>query len=323
LTLSALTALAALPTPSLTAGVAGAQLLYAVSGDKLYEISVTLDKQGNPTPGGLVCSQVALAGITSVISLAPNGAGLDALVNTSTGYVVVSLAPGGINLDGLPGVNVQALFAPPATEAPGAILGNGSTVYLAFSGGTTTPTGIWQFDIPAKGAIGAPKVIPTPQAVTSMRLAGGSLFLSLADGGLGQLDTAGTFQPVSVLAPDPVSTSDPSAYTAATPVPAAGAASLTPSATAQIGAAFGAGSTLVSDPLNATQLLLADVSVHRIVRLTANTSGPGAGLSGQYVYDGETPTFSMLALGGTGATLQVYAWNGAQLLAFPIPEPTS
>ena len=156
-----------------------------------------------------------------------------------------------------------------------------------------------------------------------MRMAGGALFMSLADGSLGQLDSTLTFQTVSVLAPHPVTIANPSSYTAATPVPTAASVGATPSSTTVAGAAFGAGSTLVNDPLNPTQMLLADVSIHRIVRLTANTSGPGAGLSGQYVYSDVTPTFTMLALGGSGSTLQAYAWNGAQLLAFPIPEPAA
>lgn len=325
-TLLSVSALEALTAP---AGkppfVPNAQLLFALSGGQLYEITVPVDSTGAPQPGGVVCSQVALPGINSVVTIAPNGPALDALVSTSKGPEVASLTPQGINLDGLPGVIAKPLFAPPLkTETAGAVLGIGATIYVAFTGGAApTPTGIWQFQVPAKGAIGAPKVIATPQQVTSLRVAGGAIFLSLADGSLGQLDATQTFQPVSVLAPNPVTTADPSAYTAATPVPSASATSLTPSASSATSAAFGAGSTLVSDPLNSTQLLLADVDLHRIVRLTANTSGPGAGLSGQYVYGSSTPTFTSLALGGSGSSLQVYAWNGAQMLAFALQEPAA
>ncbi len=322
--LSSLSALIALSAPSDKPPlVAGAQLLYALSGNALYEIAVPLDTTGNPTPGDVSCEQLPLAGITSITAIAPNGAALDALVMTSKGYVVAQIAPQPAAAGSLPSVKLQTVLTPPVkTETPGALVASGATVYLAFTGGATTPTGVWRFQIPSKGTPPAPQVISTPQAVTSMRMAGGSLFMSLADGSLGQLDSTQTFQTVSVLAPQPVTISPSTDYTAATPVPTAPAGA-TPSSATVAGAAFGAGSTLVNDPLNPTQMLLADVSVHRIIRLTANTSGPGAGLSGQYVYSDVTPTFTMLALGGADTTLQAYAWNGAQLLAFPIPEPAA
>lgn len=319
--LTSLTALVALSAPiGKPPLVADAQLLYALSGNALYEIAVPLDVDGNPAPGAISCEQLPLAGITSFTAITTNGETLDALVTTSKGYAVVGITPQKAVAGALPAVKVQPFFTPPVkTETPGALLAEGATVYVAFTGGATTPSGVWRFQIPSKGATPAPKVISTPQAVTSLRLAGGSVFLSLADGSLGQLDSTLTFQPVSVLAPPPVTIADPSSYTAVTPVPTAPAGSVTPSSTA--GAAFGAGSTLVSDPLNPAQMLLADVSLHRLIRLTANTSGPGAGLSGQYVYSDVTPTFTMLALGGFAPTLQVYAWNGAQLLTFPVSEP--
>jgi len=323
--LSSLSTLVALSAPAgKPAIVPDAQLLYAISGGALYQIAIGLDATGNPKPGAVTCAQVALPGVTSVTSITANGVVLDALVTTSKGAVVARIAPQTAASGALPAVKVQSLFAPPVKNGtPGAIAANGAAIYLAFSGGANPPTGVWHFQIPAKGTVPAPKTLPTPQAVTSMRFAGGALFMSQADGSLGQLDATSTFQPVSVLAPHPVITSNPSSYTAATPVPTATAEGATPSSTAISGTAFGAGSTLASDPLNPTQMLLADVSLHRIVRLTANTSGPGAGLSAQYVYGDVTPTFTMLALGGTGSTLQVYAWNGAQLLAFPIQEPAA
>jgi serine/threonine protein phosphatase PrpC len=316
---SSLSSLVALSAPAgKPSYAANAQLLYALSGGALYEITVPLDAAGNPAPGAIACQQLPLAGITSLTAITPNGAVLDALVKTSKGYAVVRITPLAATGGALPGVKVQSLFtAPVKSETPGALMANGSTVYLAFTGGATVPSGIWRFQIPSKGSPPAPKVIPTPQPVTSMRLAGGSVFLSLADGNLGQLDTALTFQPVSVLAPLPVTTANPSSYTAATPVPTV-AAGVTPSPTAA--ATFGPGSTLVNDPLNPAQLLLADSGLHRIIRLVANTSGPGVGLSAQYVYSDVTPTFTSMALSGSGSTLQVYAWNGAQLLTLPIQE---
>jgi serine/threonine protein phosphatase PrpC len=324
-TLTALSSLVALQAP---AGkppiVPDTQLLYAVSGGELYQIGIGLDAAGNPRPGAPTCARVAMTGVTAVSAIAANGLALDALVTTSKGAVVARITPQRAASGTLPAVKAQSLFAPPVKNGtPGAIAANGAAIYLAFSGGANPPTGVWHFQIPSKGSVPAPKTLATPQPVTSMRFAAGTLFMSLADGSLGQLDPASTFQPVSVLAPRPVITSSPSSYTAATPVPTATALGVTPSSTPGAGAAFGAGSTLASDPLNPAQMLLADVGLHRIVRLTANTSGPGAGLSAQYVYGDVTPTFTMLALGGAGQTLQVYAWNGAQLLAFPIQEPAA
>ncbi|HEU0028860.1 MAG TPA: Stp1/IreP family PP2C-type Ser/Thr phosphatase [Ktedonobacterales bacterium] len=322
--LTALSSLVALQAPAgKTPIVPDTQLLYAVNGGALYQIAIALDATGSPRPGAITCAKVALTGVTTVTSVAANGLALDALVTTSKGVSVIRITPQRAASGALPAVKAQTLFAPPVKQGtPGAIAANGAAIYLAFSGGATPPTGIWHFQIPSKGTVPAPKTLPTPQPVTSMRFAAGALFMSLADGSLGQLD-ATTFQPVSVLAPRPVITASPSAYTAATPVPTATALGVTPSSTVGTGAAFGAGSTLVSDPLNPAQMLLADVSLHRIVRLTANTSGPGAGLSAQYVYGDMTSTFTMLALGGSGQTLQVYAWNGAQLIAFPIQEPAA
>ena len=148
-----LTSLSSLVALSAAAGkppiVAGAQLLYAVSGGALYEITIALDAAGNPAPTAINCAQIPLAGITSLTAITPNGAVLDALVATSKGYAVVKITPQAAAAGSLPGVKVQSLFAPPVkAETPGALAAEGATVYVAFTAGATVPSGVWRFQIP-------------------------------------------------------------------------------------------------------------------------------------------------------------------------------
>jgi serine/threonine protein phosphatase PrpC len=291
--------------------VAGGQLLYGISQGALYEVLIGLDANGSPQSDAVTCAEEPVAGVTSILAISEDGAALDALATTAKGgYAVARITPLRAAGGALPAIKVQSRFAPAASDGtPTGILTDGAVIYISFSQGATNPNGIWRYQIPARGAPPAPKEIPTPQAVTSMQVAGGSVFFSLTDGSLGQLDATGAFQSVSVLAPQPLMLDDPSTYTAAADVPSPATSST-----------FGAGSTLVSDPFNPADLLLADLNAHRFVQLSANTSGPGAGLVGQYIYNSEPDLITLLAVGDYAANGQIYAWNGSQLITFPVTD---
>lgn len=331
-TLDNLTSLVAVTGTGGAPVVTDGQLLYGVSGGSLYQIVVGLSA-GIPQPDAVSCAQVPLAGVASALALAPEGGSFDLLATTSTqGATVERITPATTTTGAAPAVSAQPLVAPdPKAGAPVALLVNGATIYVAFTGGATTASGVWQYTIPAKGAVGAPVVIPTPQAVASMRLAAGTVYLSLADGGLGQLveqkatSTAPAglaFQQVSVLAPPPLTLADPSAYTAATPVPSPTTAS----------AGFGPGSTLVTDPYNPDELWLTDTRTPRVIQMVASASGSGVGLTAQYLYPYDPGQFTQMAVGeyatpaapGVSAGLNptVYAWNGSELIVLNASEIT-
>jgi serine/threonine protein phosphatase PrpC len=292
------------------------QLLYGLSNGQLYEIVVGLDATGAPESDAISCAQVSAGNLTSVIALAPNGAALDALGTTvSGGHEVAQFTPQPAAAGALPALKAKILLTTAIDGTPNALFANGSTLYISFTQGTTNPSGIWRYKIPSKGKVPPPTEIPAPKPVTALQMSGGSLFLALADGSLGQLDPkTNAFEPVSVLAPEPLIQDDPATYTSAAPVP-----------TPANGAAFGAGSALVNDPFNPADLLLTDTnpSAHRFIQLSANTSGPGAGLVGQYLYNGEPTLITLLTVGAyapaakSPAVGQIYAWNGSELIAIP------
>lgn len=295
------------------------QLLYGISNGALYEILVGLDVTGAPKSDAVSCEQVAVGGLTSVIALTQDGAALDALGTTSGGtYVVAQIAPQAAAAGALPAIKVKSLLTTANDGTPNALSANGPTIYVAFKNGTTNPNGIWRYQIPTKGSVPPPVEIPTPKAVTSLQMAGGSLFLALADGSLGQFDpTTNGFEPVSVLAPEPLLQDDPSTYTGDSPVP-----------TPTTDATFAPGSTLVSDPFNPVDLLLVDTNpnARRFVQLGANTAGPGAGLKSQYLYNAEPDLITLLTVGAYAPAApdplngQIYAWNGSQLIAFSVTD---
>ena len=127
------------------------------------------------------------------------------------------------------------------------------------------------------------------------------------------------------VAPAPTATRAAAAPAAGTPVattpppPTPTAAPVTATLGAPSGTLFLNGSGLAVDPAIPTHLLIGDSQHHRVVRLVASTSGPGLGLSAQYVVEGALPQISPLAVTSYGGRLYIYSWNGTNLSVFSVP----
>ncbi|HEV2403900.1 MAG TPA: hypothetical protein VGR88_00525, partial [Ktedonobacterales bacterium] len=73
--------------------------------------------------------------------------------------------------------------------------------------------------------------------------------------------------------------------------------------------------TLIADPSNKQQVLVADGSSNRVLRINVAPGG-AASLATQYVYSAPLLGLTKVALTSTAGTFSVYGWNGAQLVAF-------
>ena len=96
-TLSAISGFTAVEPPATKVGAAppAAQMLYALSGGVLYQISTAIDGAGAPSAGA-TCYPLAFAGTTGVLAVAADGANLYALVSLIGGATqVVCGAAGG------------------------------------------------------------------------------------------------------------------------------------------------------------------------------------------------------------------------------------
>jgi hypothetical protein len=78
---------------------------------------------------------------------------------------------------------------------------------------------------------------------------------------------------------------------------------------------------IAADPSVQTDLLVADGANNRVVRFSAADTSGGLRLASQYVYRPPLANLALLAPASTGTTLTIYAWSGARLEAFSVPEP--
>ena len=103
-TLGTISGFTAVAPPATKAGAAppAAQMLYALSGGTLYQISTDIDATGAPATGA-TCYPLAIAGTTGVLAIAADGSTLYALVSLIGGAAqVVEVQPAGTNADGSP-----------------------------------------------------------------------------------------------------------------------------------------------------------------------------------------------------------------------------
>ena len=299
--------------------------VYAISGGDLYQISVPLDANGLPAVSSAGCAAIALPGVSTTLAVAADGPNLYALAHLGAngGYAVFTILPNGANPDGSARVKVQKFFAIPTphAEAPTTLAADGSNFYVGYKGSASGAGGIWLFTgkTPKTPALNA----QVPQPVTSLAATNGTVYAALADGSLGQLDTSHTYLQLPQKIAPPLTSTDPTAYTSATPVPTppAGATPTASAASDSANTLFGVGASLVVDPAQRSAIILGDPAGSRVVRFTASQPGPGLAVSAQYVYGAPLTNVKALALSPAGATLTAFTWSGSQLVAFSIPEP--
>lgn len=329
-TLTTVDALASVAAPPGGPNPPQAATVYALSGGNLYQITVPLDANGLPATATAGCAAIALPGVSTTLALSADGPKLYALAQVGGGaYAVFTVLPNGANPDGSLRVKAQQFFTVPTphAEAPTTLAANGASIYVGYKGGASGVGGIWLFSGSSPKA--PSQTAQVPQPATSLAAANGTVFAILADGSLGQLDTTLTYLQLPLRVLPPVTSADPTAYTASTPVPTP-PASATPAASTSAsssgtpaGTLFGSGSSLVVDPALRTGILLGDPASSRVVRFLVSQAGPGLSLSAQYVYGAPLTNVKGLALSSAGTTLTVFAWSGTQLVAFSIPEPSA
>ena len=323
--LTSATALATVAAPPAKSGTPAPQLVYAISGGQLDQVQVALDATGAPiaSAGFAPCFSVPLAGVSTVVALAADGATLHVLVEQGTNaYAVLSVTTSGANPDGSPRFAIQHRFAvpTPSGDVPTSLAESGGTFYVGYKSATGAG-GIWAFTGAAPK--GPSQSVTLTQAPSALALSNGTLYALLADGSLGQLDSAHQYLPLPVQVQPPLSIIDPSAYSAGAPVPTAAPGSPDASATTTAATVFPAGATLVSDPALSGHVLVGDGASNRVVRFIANQGEPGVGLAAQYVYTAPLAHGTSLAVVSNGTVLTAYTWNGSRLAAFGITEPAA
>jgi hypothetical protein len=85
---------------------------------------------------------------------------------------------------------------------------------------------------------------------------------------------------------------------------------------------FGSSATVAIDPALPQQVLVGDPSHSRILRLPGGFVG-GAGVSDQYVYGHPVTHPGLFAISSNKTLLDVYLWDGSNLLAFTVAEPAA
>ncbi len=153
----------------------------------------------------------------------------------------------------------------------------------------------------------------------SLTASGATVYALLEDGTAGQLDAAHSFISLPVQVQTPIPPGVTSGYTSATPVPTVTAPAGT--GTTTDGTVFAHGAVIAADPSMQTDLLVADGANNRVVRFSAADTSGGLRLASQYVYGPPLANLALLAPASTGTTLTIYAWSGARLEAFSVPEP--
>ena len=329
-TLTTVDALAAVTVAGAGATPPQSATVYALSGGSLYQIAVPLDANGQPATSSASCAPVALPGVSSTLALAADGPNLYALSRIgASAYAVFSVVPSGATANDYTRVKTQQVFTIPTPhgEAPTTIAADGANLYIGYTGGASGAGGIWLFSgtTPKTPSLTA----QLPQPATSLAATNGTVYMVLADGSVGQLDTSHTYLQLPLQVLPPVTAADPTTYISSTPVPTV-PASMTPTATATAasggtatGTLFGAGATIAIDPAQHSSILLGDPASSRVVRFGVSQAGPGLSLIGQYVYGAPITGVRGLALSPAGTSLTIFAWSGSQLYTFSIPEPAA
>jgi serine/threonine protein phosphatase PrpC len=318
--LTAISALVAVTSPT-HQSTAASQTLYTINNSTLYQLVVPLSTSaGNAILGSVSCNIIAPSGVSKVVAIAAAGDTLYLLAEESpTAYEVLIYGPNGTSPSGQPLLKGLAHFAVPIKggTVPALIAAEGTTTYISYStsGGQS---GVWLFSGTKPKA--PAKTVPLAQKVNSIIATNNSLYVILADGSLGQLDTAAKFHPISVQIQLPLSPNSPNAYTSATPVPTV---SSTNNSNPSGVTTFLNGDVLAADAAAPTTVYVADGGNDRVIRFSASGNGPGLGLANQFTYSQPLSNMHQLALAANGSVLNVYGWNGSQLASFSINEPNT
>ncbi|HEX8983130.1 MAG TPA: Stp1/IreP family PP2C-type Ser/Thr phosphatase [Ktedonobacterales bacterium] len=331
---TAITSMSGLVPVSTSAGkpalVSGQQPIYFISGGSLYEALIPVDVNNTPTAGTTSCALVAVKGVSSFLSIAADGATAYALAQDAAGgYSVISVETDPV-VNGAPTMKTTTLFTVPVTqETPTHLAVAGANFFVSYASGATTPFGVWLFNGQPKtpgGPATSAQTISLPAAAASLLAANNSLYILLNNGAIGQLDPTHIYASLAVVAQPPAATIDPSTYTSATPVPTVQNTDATPTSavtsTPTIGEVFTADANLAADPLMPSHVLLSDPAHDRVLGLGTNTNAPGVTLLSQYVYSAPIANVGVLAVTGSGTTLNAFAWSDGKLLTFPVPEST-
>jgi serine/threonine protein phosphatase PrpC len=184
-----------------SSGEAALPQLYALSGSgALYTLSLG--------PGTATCgaSPMIASGVHAIVT---DGDQLYALVQQPTGWTVMQMTA-----TTAPAVKIT--LPTDETAAPSTLAALGGDVFVVYPKGNGSEIlhyGGADLKKPAQ-------TLSTATAVNALRLTmAGTPFLLLADGSIASWDVAGQMHPVTVSLAAPVQTSDPHAYTVATPVP--------------------------------------------------------------------------------------------------------
>ncbi|MFI5272189.1 MAG: Stp1/IreP family PP2C-type Ser/Thr phosphatase [Ktedonobacterales bacterium] len=318
-----LTAPTAATTVTSSFSASGEQLLYAVSGGVLYQLAVPVDPTSQqPVGGSVACAAVHPVNVQNTLALASDGPTLYALTqHSATSFEVLSITTTGAVVNGPPAIKIGQRFTvdTKSGETPVAVAEQSGVFYIAYQSSTGGTPGIWVYR--GNFAHGPAQTITLPQPAVSVVAATTAVFALLADGSLGsfgQAATSGTWQSIAVQVQNPLAPNDPAVYRSATPVPTV------PAGTAANGGThFAAGGTLIADPGLHSHVFVNDGAQNRIVRLVASATGPGLGLAAQYVYSAPLANITPLAVASSGSVLDVFAWSGGSLVAFPLTEPSA
>jgi serine/threonine protein phosphatase PrpC len=321
------------------------QVLYGLNSGKVYQIRMPTDSAGAPSLSGISCAQMALPTVATVVAIAGDGPTLYALAEQSNAqYVVLTITLQGLGRDGTPSTSVATSFGVPTRggETPQLVAARNGTVYVSYAGNTMGNPGVWLFT--GKEPKAPSRTVLLAQTAQALLATNNTLYMLLADGSLGQLDTAQQYLPLSVSVPSPLTSTSPNSYAIATPVPtpantptlpptsSPADAGATPAASVTVGGApsptplpsptgtlFRHGQ-LVADPQQPTHVLLGDGANDRIVRLIASTSGPGLGLGAQYVYGKQLHGALALAVTADSAQLHAFTWSQGRLVTYALPQ---
>jgi hypothetical protein len=330
--LTGVTQLATISAPPPSAGktAPATRYLYVLSNNGVvYEVVAPVDGTQAATTGSVACLPIVPASfgsdVTATVAIASEGSTLYALAQHSSGsYSVSSLTPDGFNPDN--SLHFQLVAARFNVPTPGGekathVAGQSGTFYVSVEQNSGTGDGLWVFS--GDTSKGPSKQLTLPHAVTSLVVgcsspctpSGQVLYLSLAGGSLGQLDSTLTYHAMAVTAATPLQPLDANTYTITMPVP-------TPPATnPSDGTQFTGNVSLGVDPANATHLLVDDGALNRVARFTASASGGSPTLAGQYVYapalQGATP---LTAASSASGQLWLYVWAQDHLAAFPAAD---
>ena len=346
------TSAAALGTPSQLTSItpsavdASTQPIFAVAGGKLYELAVPTDAAGHPAGGPANCVVVPIPGTTEVLAIAGDGGKLYALTQgagaTYTVAIIQEIVPAPTPTSppqpgdtppppptplGTTHLTITQRFTVVTAhgEIPSGVAAQGGSIYVTFKAGSAGGPGVWLFSgDPSKGPA---QTITLAQPAVALAATNGTLYTVLADGTLGQLDTARKYQALQVPVQVPLSLENPASYTPDSPVPTVSPADAgTPAGTGGQGTAFTGNVTLAASPAFPSHVFIGDSANNRVVRLTGSSSGPGLGLArpnGQYVYGPPVAGAQQLAIASAGGTAVAYVWEAPYLVAFALDEPAS